>query len=296
MSATMELQDINGKKRMAKCLLDPASAQLGYQEILVCGFNGTAVSLADVSAANTARSTATNVMCVQVLDATGAVMSTTVSLASVTGTDGATAPTKSLLIGGKDGGGLHQDILVDTSGRQACYLQSAGTVGAAAPTIANLTGGKDGAGNLQAMLTGTAGQVLIDFYSNRPGEVTASDWVKMCLEYHLKVGPSATGPTAITTLTTALGPLDCSNYGPFWVYVYSNGAALTTCNVEVSPDGSTGWYALSVKDADEIACGLLASGQVGVAYKFGRGLGGFLRVRLSTATATNATAWLVGQM
>lgn len=255
MSATLELQDITGKKRMAKCLTDPASSQLGFQQILICGLNGAAVNLVDVSAANAARSTATNVMCVQVIDATGAVMSTTVSLANVTGTDGAAAPARSLLVGGKDGAGNHQDLLV-----------------------------------------GTAGQLNIDFYSARPGESVSDDWVKQCIQSHMKIGPSATGPTAITTDTIALASLDVSTYGPFDIMVYSNGAALNACKVQVSPDGTTGWKTLLVKDADETAAEACASGAVEIAYKFAAGWGGFLRVLLSTGTATNATVWLIGRM
>jgi len=254
--ASLELTDSSGHSRLARCIKDPSSASLGILETVLCGTTtGADVNQANVSAANTARTTATKVLCVQVLDASGAVMGTTVSIADVTGVDGAAAPSKTM---------------------QA--------------------GGKDGAGNLQTFLAGTAGQLIIDLYSGLPGESVSDDWVKFCLQSHYKIPVAPTGPTTVTSLTTCLPFIDCTTFGPFWVFVYSNGAALTACNVEVSPDGTTGTpYPLTVKDADEIACQTLGSGLQGVAYKFTRGLQGSLRIQCNCATSTAVTVALVAQ-
>lgn len=207
----------------------------------------------NVSRANATRSTADRVLLVQMIDAAGSVG---MNLSDVTAVDGATAAAKSILVGGKDGSGNQQDLLV-----------------------------------------GTAGQPLIDFYSNRPGEVTSDDWLKICHQSHVKVAPAASGPTAVSALTTCLGFVDCSTYGPFWVWIYNNGAARTACNIDVSYDGATGTpYTLTVKDADETACQTLGSGLQGIGYKFSAGLQGYLRVQCNCATSTNVTVALIGQM
>lgn len=207
MAATLELQDINGHTRLAKCLVDPSSNQLGYLETLLNGYNGSAVNRADVSPANTARSTATQVLCVQVLDATGAVFSGggAVTLANVEGADGATAPTNTLQVGGKDGSGNLQTFLTDASGNLSVILSGGGVVltnveaadGAAAPTNTVQVGGKDGSGNLQTFLTDTAGNLSIVFGAARPGEDVANDEVKVKINHLAGWTPAATTGTAV---------------------------------------------------------------------------------------------------
>lgn len=195
------------------------------------------------------------------------------------------------------GGASDNKFLACTAGGYLYVVNdAAATAGSATGTGATRIAGSDGTYD-RVVKTGAAGDVYVSFQSARPGESVTDDWLKTCLQSHYKPIVAPTGPTTVTTLTTCLAFLDCSTYGPFWIYVYNNGATLTACNVDVSYDGATGTpYTLTVKDADEIACQTLGSGLQGVAYKFARGLQGFLRIQCNCATSTAVTVALVAQM
>ena len=111
--------------QVRQCLesVDTNNKQLTHEGVLCTDEGAVVVGGVDenlqnyplsIAPANATATVDTPVARVQVIDATGAVG---MNLSDVTAADGATAAAKSILIGGKDGTGKQQDVLVGADGR-----------------------------------------------------------------------------------------------------------------------------------------------------------------------------------
>jgi hypothetical protein len=234
-------------------------------DLLIAGYGEDLIPrTANISKANATRSAADRVLVVQPVDASGNV------------------------IGGSGSSGSAVDI-VKIGG------QTIPASGDAAITKGMPLHVTDGTYS-RRLLGDSSGVPYSQPYTPPTFEDTTSGLAKVELNGRAKYQPTKTSTASFSSLTTTLAAIDMTAYGPFWVFVKNTSGtnALTACNVDVSPDSTSGWYTLTVKDADETACQTLAANATGVAYKFTHGLQGWLRLQCNSA-GTTTDVWIVAQ-